>query len=190
MAGHSAKVLALAKKLHRKPLCKTASDGSETLQPTVDSDDENKVEVPQKNALVVNADEDIYDLDDDLEVITVNSDLCNHPEITSCRWNLCTNLRELHIGNGCLQNVLTFELVNMEHLHKVEIGSSCFTKTKGKMELSGCMKLRNVKIGKESCVEWKEFVMRQCGVEKVEIGDYCFVACENMVFEGEDERWQ
>ena len=41
-----------------------------------------------------------------------------------------------------------------------------------------CVKLMHLKIGNDSCVGWSEFVMRNCGVEEVEIGDGCFVNCE------------
>ena len=39
-------------------------------------------------------------------------------------------------------------------------------------------KLKHLKIGSDSCVEWSEFVLDRCGVEEVEIGDGCFVNCE------------
>ena len=33
-------------------------------------------------------------------------------------------------------------------------------------------------------MHWSGFVMKDCGVEEVEIGDGCFVDCEKAVFEG------
>ena len=42
-----------------------------------------------------------------------------------------------------------------------------------------------MKVGDGSCVEWRGFVMRDCGVEEVSIGDGCFMNCENTVLESE-----
>ena len=35
-----------------------------------------------------------------------------------------------------------------------------------------------VKRSTDSCVGWSEFVMSNCGVEEMDIGDGCFVNCE------------
>ena len=140
------------------------------------------------NTLVVKEDESIFDLNEEVEVVKVKSGLCNHPDITSCDWDVCAKLKELLIGDRCLENVMAFVLKDLVKLERVEIGCSCFTKAKGRMEVSGCGALKSVKIGKDSCEKWSEFVMRDCGVEEVEIGDGCFADCEKTVLEGEDEE--
>ena len=182
--GYSTILLELAQKL--KPAVNPAQP-----QSTVNIVIGSMLNVPlSSNTFVVKEDEDIFDMNEAVEAIVVNPGLCNHPDLTSCDWDECVKLKELRIGDGCLQNVLAFELTNMKQLERVVIGSSCFTKTKGSMEVSGCMKLKGVKIGKESCAAWKEVVMRQCGMEEVEIGEGCFTDCENVVFESEDDRWE
>ena len=140
------------------------------------------------NTLVVKEDVNIFDLNKEVEVVDMKSGMCNHPDITSCDWDVCAKLKELRIGDGCLNNVMGFVLKDLMKLERVEVGCSCFTKAKGRMEVSGCSMLKSVKIGKESCGKWSEFVMRDCGVEEVEIGDGCFVDCENTVFEGKDVK--
>ena len=66
----------------------------------------------------------------------------------------------------------------------MEIGARCFTKTSGCFEVIECGVFRSVVIGKESCVKWSSFVMRNCdSIQEVSIGDGCFVNCENTVFE-------
>ena len=87
-------------------------------------------------------------------------------------------LCELIIGDGCFRNVKGFELRGKEYLEKVEIGSGCFSKSKGVLKVVDCAKLMHLKIGSGSCVEWSEFVLKNCSVEEVEIGDGCFVNCE------------
>lgn len=140
------------------------------------------------NTLVIKEDMDIFDLNDEADVIDMKSGLCNHPDITSCNWDVCAKLKELRIGDRCLENVMAFVLKDLVKLERVEIGCSCFTKAKGRMEVSGCGMLKSLKIGNDSCEKWSEFVTRDCGVEEVEIGDGCFADCENTVFEGKDEE--
>ena len=87
-------------------------------------------------------------------------------------------LCELIIGDGCFRNVKGLELRGKQYLEKVEIGNGCFSKSKGVMKVMDCQKLKHLKIGSDSCVEWNEFVLDRCGVEEMEIGDGCFVNCE------------
>ena len=87
-------------------------------------------------------------------------------------------LCELIIGDGCFRNVKGLELRGKEYLEKVEIGSGCFSKSKGVLKVVECVKLKHLKIGNDSCVGWSEFVLRDCGVEEMDIGDGCFVNCE------------
>ena len=87
-------------------------------------------------------------------------------------------LCELIIGDGCFRNVNGLELRGKKYLEKVEIGSGCFSKSKGVLKVMNSQKLKHLKIGSDSCVEWSEFVLDRCGVEEVEIGDGCFVNCE------------
>ena len=87
-------------------------------------------------------------------------------------------LCELIIGDGCFRNVKGLELRGKEYLEKVEIGSGCFSKSKGVMIVVDCAKLKHLKIGSDSFTEWSEFVLKNCGVEEIDIGDGCFVNCE------------
>ena len=93
-------------------------------------------------------------------------------------------LKELVVGDDCLQCVKGFELSEFKCLEKVEIGARCFTKTSGCFEVIDCGVLRRFVIGKESCVKWTSFVIKDCdSIQEVSIGDGCFVNCENTVFE-------
>ena len=87
-------------------------------------------------------------------------------------------LCELIIGDGCFRKVNGFELRGKEYLEKVEIGNGCFSKSKGVMIVVDCAKLKHLKIGSDSFTEWSEFVLKNCGVEEIDIGDGCFVNCE------------
>ena len=188
--GYSAQLLSLAQKLNQEsPSQRSVSPPHSIVQPypSVNIDYVSCVNVPRPlNTLVVREDVGIYELNEEVEVVDMKSGVCNHHDITSFDWDVCVKLKELRIGDRCLENVMAFVLRELKKLERGEIGCSCFTKAKGRMEVSGCGLLKSVKIGKDSCGKWSEFVMRDCGVEEVEIGDGCFADCENTVFEGED----
>ena len=197
--GYSAQLLSLAQKLNQElpsqcsvnPSQRSVNPSHSIVQPypSVNIKYVSPVNVPRPlNTLVVKEDVNIFDLNEEVEVVDMKSGLCNHPDITSCNWDVCAKLKELRIGDRCLENVVAFVLKDLVKLERVEIGCSCFTKGKGRMEMSGCSLLKSVKIGKDSCGKWSEFVMRDCEVEEVEIGDGCFADCENTVFEGKDEE--
>ena len=87
-------------------------------------------------------------------------------------------LKELVVGKGCLKYVNGLKLIGRENLERVEIGDGSFSKAEGNLEVRDCLKLRSVTIGWNCCALWKEFLLLNCGVESVEIGDGCFVNCE------------
>ena len=135
--------------------------------------------------VIVKKDEDLVGLDVGNEVIRVMNGVCNDPDIEEWSLDDCSlRLRELVLGDDCLQYVSELKLVGFGSLEKVGMGMRCCCESDGGLfEVSGCKRLRSVKVGDGSCVEWSGFVMRDCGVEEVSIGDGCFMNCENTVFE-------
>ena len=138
-----------------------------------------------EHTLIVKKDEDLVGLDAGNEVIRVMNGVCNDPDIEEWSLNDCSSrLRELVLGDDCLQYVSELKLVGFGSLERVEIGMRCFCESDGGLfEVSDCNKLKSVRMGNGCCVHWGEFVMKDCGVEEVSIGDGCFVKCENTVFE-------
>ena len=139
------------------------------------------------HTLIVKNDEDLVGLDVGNEVIRVMNGVCNDPDIEGWNLNDCSSrLRELVLGNDCLQYVKKLKLVGFGNLEKVEMGTGCYSESEsGLFEVSGCERLRSVVIGGGCCVDWSSFVLKDCGVVEVSIGDGCFVNCENTVFESE-----
>ena len=135
----------------------------------------------------VKNDEDLVGLDVGNEVIRVMNGVCNDPDIEGWNLNDCSSrLRELVLGNDCLQYVKKLKLVGFGNLEKVEMGTGCYSESEsGLFEVSGCERLRSVVIGSGCCVDWSSFLLKNCGVVEVSIGDGCFVNCENTVFESE-----
>ena len=139
------------------------------------------------HTLIVKNDEDLVGLDVGNEVIRVMNGVCNDSDIEGWNLNDCSSrLRELVLGNDCLQYVKKLKLVGFGNLEKVEMGTGCYSESEsGLFEVSGCERLRSVVIGSGCCVDWSSFLLKNCGVVEVSIGDGCFVNCENTVFESE-----
>ena len=140
--------------------------------------------VRAEHMLRIDDDNDMFIGKPNTDAIYMKNGLCNDPDIVEWKLDVYPGLKELVVGDDCLQCVKGFELGEFKCLEKVEIGARCFTKTSGCFEVSECEKLRRFVIGKESCVKWSSFVMRNCdSIQEVSIGDGCFVSCENTVFE-------
>ena len=138
-----------------------------------------------KTRVVIEKSGDLVEGDDSTEGIEVKSGACNEPSVVKWRLDAYSGLKELLVGDDCLQYVSELVLSGFGRLERVAIGMRCFSSSSdGEMEVSGCEKLRSVVVGDGCCERWSSFVMRNCGViEEVSIGDGCFVRCENVVFE-------
>ena len=136
-----------------------------------------------KERVVIEKSVDLVEGDGSTEGIEVRSGACNDPSVVRWRLDVYSGLKELVVGDDCLQCVKGFELRGFKCLEKVEIGARCFCESEGRFEVSDCERLGSVKLGDGCCVKWSSFVMKDCGVIEVSIGDGCFVNCENTVFE-------
>ena len=139
--------------------------------------------VRAEHVLRINDDNDLFVVKANTDVITMKNGLCNDPEIVEWKLDVYPGLKELVVGDDCLQYVKGLRLNGLKCLEKVEIGARCFCESEGCFEASDCGALRSVKMGDGCCVEWSSFVLKDCGVVEVSIGDGCFVSCENTVFE-------
>ena len=140
--------------------------------------------IEYENELIVEEDEGIFYVDSTTDRIVVKSGLCNDDDIREWGLSVCEKLAELVVGDNCLQYLKDLKLNGLKCLERVEIGMGCMCKSEGGVfEVSGCGVLRSVKVGEGCCVKWSSFVVKDCGVEEVSIGDGCFVNCESTVFE-------
>ena len=128
---------------------------------------------------------DFFKMNGRVRAIKMVSGLCNDSAIQEWNLNVFSKLVELVVGDNCLQFVKGLKLVGFASLERVAIGMRCMCESDGCFEVSDCEKLRSVVMGGDCCVKWSSFVMRNCGVEEVSIGDGCFVNCEKTVFESE-----
>ncbi|KAK8831305.1 hypothetical protein WA577_000446, partial [Blastocystis sp. JDR] len=128
-------------------------------------------------------DNDLFEVDRKADRIEVMKGMCNDRDIDKLDLSACRNLVEWVVEEKCFQFVMELKMSGFACLESVAIGNECFTKGMGVFEMSHCDGLKSVRIGKGSFVHWSGFVMKDCGVEEVEIGDGCFVDCEKAVFE-------
>lgn len=138
-------------------------------------------EPTNENVFVMEETGDFFLTYETSEGIVVKDGVGNDEVVESWDMDLYKSLRELIIGDGCFAYMAGLKLEGMAVLEKVEIGGECFSMGEGKLEVVNCHRLKCLKIGSDSCVGWSEFVMRDCAVEEVEIGDGCFVNCEKVV---------
>ena len=104
---------------------------------------------------------DFFKMNARAAVIEMESGLCNDSAIKVWNLSVFSKLRELVVGDDCIQFVKGLKLVGFVRLERVAIGGGC-------------------------CVKWSSFVLKNCdSIQEVSIGDGCFVSCENTVFESE-----
>ena len=128
---------------------------------------------------------DFFKMSGRVTVIKMVSGLCNDSAIQEWNLSVFSKLVELVVDDNCLQFVKGLKLVGFVSLERVAIGMKCMCESEGCFEVSDCGALRSVVIGGGCCVKWSSFVMKNCGVIEVSIGDGCFVSCEKTVFESE-----
>ena len=126
---------------------------------------------------------DFFKVNSRVTVIKMKSGLCNDSAIQEWNLSVFSRLVELVVGDDCIQFVKGLKLVGFVSLERVAIGMKCMCESEGCFEMSDCEKLRSVVMGGGCCVNWSSFVMKNCGVIEVSIGDGCFVSCEKTVFE-------
>ena len=157
----------------------------QVTQPSLNATEMSTVTDVDGTVLEINTMKDFFKMNSRVTVIEMKPGLCNDSQIEE--WNLSaySKLVELVVGDDCLQFVKGLKLVGFARLERVAIGMRCMCESDGCFEVSDCEKLRSVVMGGDCCVKWSSFVMRNCGVEEVSIGDGCFVNCEKTVFESE-----
>ena len=127
---------------------------------------------------------DFFKMNGRATAIEMKPGLCNDNAIEQWNLSVFSKLRELVVGDDCLQFVRGLKLVGFVSLERVAIGMKCMCESEGCFEVKDCEKLKSVVIGCGCCVKWSAFVMKNCdSLQEVSIGDGCFVRCENTVFE-------
>ena len=154
-------------------------------QPSLNATETSAITDVDGAVLEISTVKDFFKVNSRVTVIEMKPGLCNDSQIQE--WNLSaySKLVELVVGNDCLQFVKGLKLVGFASLERVAIGMRCMCESDGCFEVSDCEKLKSVVMGDGCCVKWSSFVMKNCGVEEVSIGDGCFVNCEKTVFESE-----
>ena len=154
-------------------------------QPSLNATETSAITDVDGAVLEISTVKDFFKVNSRVTAIEMKPGLCNDSHIQE--WNLSaySKLVELVVADDCIQFVKGLKLVGFVSLERVAIGMRCMCESDDCFEVSDCEKLKSVVIGGGCCVKWSSFVMRNCGVIEVSIGDGCFVNCEKTVFESE-----
>lgn len=110
--------------------------------------------------------------------LTVANNSCNEYSFSELDYSHIQFLRELLIGDWSLRCVKELRLYGLERLEKVVIGKKSLCTRNGCFECVNCAQLKTIQIGNGSCGAWNRFVVMDCGVNEIRVGDECFVNCE------------
>ena len=182
--GNSSLLLQLAKRVGNAAPSKATTESMNVVAMTMLNHPMGE-KTKMKARVVIEKSADLVEGDGSTEGIEVKSGACNEPSVVKWRLDVYSGLKELVVGDDCLQYVKELVLSGFARLESVEIGVRCFSSSfDGEMEVSGCDALKRVVVGDGCCERWSSFVMRNCdSLQEVSIGDGCFVRCENVVFE-------
>ena len=181
--GNSAVLLELARRVGNASASESRTDSMNVVGVTMLNKPMPSQEVSVECLLRVNDDNDLFEEDERIDAIRVKNEVGNDSNIVEWNLELYPRLKELVVGDDCVWYVKGLKVSGFKSLVRVVIGSGCFCESEGCFEMSECARLRSVVIGGGCCVKWSSFVMSDCGVEEVSIGDGCFVSCEKSVFE-------
>ena len=182
--GNSSLLLQLAERVGNAAPSKATTESMNVMAMTMLNHPMGE-KTKMKARVVIEKSVDLVEGDGSTEGIEVRSGACNEPSVVRWRLDVYSGLKELVVGDDCLQHVSELVLSGFARLESVEIGMRCFLSSfDGEMEVSSCDALKRVVVGEGCCVNWSSFVMRNCdSLQEVSIGDGCFVRCENTVFE-------
>ena len=152
-------------------------------QPSLNATETSAITDVDGSVLEIKTVKDFFKVNSRVTAIEMKPGLCNDSQIQEWNLNAYSKLVELVVGDDCIQFVKGLKLVGFVSLERVAIGMRCMCESDGCFEMSDCEKLKSVVMGGGCCVKWSSFVMKNCGVIEVSIGDGCFVSCEKTVFE-------
>ena len=116
--------------------------------------------------------EEFNALNGTIESIVVASGSCSDNSITELKMNQLTQLRVLDIGNECFARVKVFEMIGMNALETVRIGTSCFLSKEGVFRLKDCHRVKELRIGRFSFSGYSYCDIKSVpSLEVIEIGD-------------------
>ena len=185
--GNSSLLLQLAERVENAAEVRNPQSfrSQQVNQPSLNVVGMNMITDVHGTVLEIKTMKDFFKMNGRVTVIKMASGLCNDSAIQEWNLSVFSKLVELVVDDNCLQFVKGLKLVGFVSLERVAIGMKCMCESEGCFEVSDCEKLKSVVIGGGCCVKWSSFVMRNCGVIEVSIGDGCFVNCEKTVFESE-----
>ena len=182
--GNSSLLLQLAERVGNAAPSKATTESMNVVAMTMLNHPLVQKAQKMKERVVIEKGSGLDDGDASTESIHLKSGACNDPSIVKWNLDVYSGVKELVVGDDSLQHVKELVLRGYARLESVEIGMRCFSvSVDGDMEVVDCGALKRFMMGEWSCTQWGSFVMKNCGVEEMSIGDGCFKCCKNGVFE-------
>ena len=123
--------------------------------------------------------EELNALDSSVETIIVDNNACNDDSFTELNMTRFVNLRVFEVGDYSFSYVEEVHLIGLSKLERVVIGKHCFTlpawegvNEDNSFYLKNCERLRELRIGSQSFVEYSVFDVENVpSLEVIEIGN-------------------
>lgn len=116
----------------------------------------------------------------------------------------CSSLCSIAVGNNSFQHAKAVKIANLPLLKSVTFGEGSFGSSfDGSFEMRYCGKkaeeaivrkpskgtsaeeeVSGLVIGNNAFKHWNEFIISDCSLKRIEVGDSCFKRCEYAVFNG------
>ena len=117
-----------------------------------------------------------------MQELVVGDNSCNESGFISLNLSGCVSLKEVKMGNNCLNNVETLRMTELRNLESVVIGNDSLTKSGYSTDDGGdcnrhfyvknCPKLKSLKIGCESFMDYSVCEIENVdALEVIEMGD-------------------
>ena len=123
--------------------------------------------------------EELNALDSTIETIIVDSNSCNDRSFTVLNLTRFVNLKVFEVGDYSFSYVNEVHMIGLPELERVVIGENCFSQYKstfdsygsGEFSLKDCDKLRELRIGESSFINYVSCVIEDnARLEVVEMG--------------------
>ena len=136
-----------------------------------------------------------------VEVLTVDSSICNDKSYTVLDLSSFSNLKVFEVGGYSFAFVDELKLIGLNRLERVVIGMNCFTKNKndcgndpdGHFYLKNCERVRELKMGRYSFSDYSvceiENVLSLEVIEMGEMDEYSYnFWCASLELKSDSER--
>lgn len=133
----------------------------------------------------INCYNDFIRLTPEVEHLTFKADCCNEDDFVALDLTRFHDLKELHVKEGSLKNVMDLKLHGLTKLETIDVGSNCFSERDcSVLEIMNCSSLTTITVGNNSFKWVKGLKMANLTkLNAVSFGEGSFSSSRNGTFE-------